>query len=79
MKRRIKDKEKANKIAELKDLTKIAKAKEIGLKSSGTKVEIAERIYERENSTENRKIDEMFKKIPNPNKNNSENLSIHHE
>ena len=55
----------------------------MGVKTSGTKLELAKRIYENKNSTRNRKIDQMFEKITNPNKNKTKNdneiVTIHGE
>ena len=56
-------------ISELKALTRRKlniRAKGLGLKPIGSKPELIEKIYEIETSTGNRRIDQMFKKIPNP-------------
>ena len=56
-------------ISELKALNRRRlniKAKILGLKFNGSKPELIEKIYEIETATANKRIDEMFNKIPKP-------------
>ena len=62
-------KDKLTRISELQALTKkrlIVKARILGLKFNGSKPDLIEKIYEIEISKANKRIDEIFNKVPKP-------------